>query len=138
MVIVGIIAAVAIPRMSRGTAGAADSSLSSSLGVMRNAIDLYATEHGGALPGATAVASQLVLYTNSNGVTNATKTSEYLYGPYMRQVPPLPVGARKGATGIAAANADGIGWIYNSATGDLKANCTDSETDQTGKKYNTY
>ena len=138
VVIIGIIAAVAIPRMSRGTAGAADSSLSSNLAVMRNAIDLYATEHGGALPGATTAASQLTLYTNSSGATSATKTSEYLYGPYIRQIPPLPVGAKKGENGVAAANADGIGWIYNSATGDIAANCTDSETDQAGKKYNTY
>ena len=138
MVIVGIIAAVAIPRMSRGTAGAADSSLSGNLAVLRNAIDLYATEHGGSLLGATTVADQLTMYTNSSGATSATKTSEYLYGPYIRQIPILPVGAKKGESGIAAASADGIGWIYNAVTGDIAANCTDSETDVNGKKYNTY
>lgn len=138
VVIVGIIAAVAIPRMSRGTAGAADNALSSDLAVMRRAIELYATEHGGSLPGATTIGDQLTKYTNSTGNVNATKTSEYIYGPYMRSIPPLPTGAKKGCTGIAAASADGIGWIYNAATGALRANCTSGEVDAAGKKYMDY
>src|SRR5919112_1210242 len=54
VVIIGIIAAIAIPRMSRGTAGAADSALSGNLNVLRNAIELYATEHGGKFPSGDA------------------------------------------------------------------------------------
>ena len=50
VVIIGIIAAIAIPRMSRGTAGAADSALGGNLNVLRNAIELFATEHGGKFP----------------------------------------------------------------------------------------
>src|SRR5918993_360471 len=51
VVIIGIIAAIAIPRMSRGTAGAGDSALSGNLNVLRSAIELFATEHGGKFPG---------------------------------------------------------------------------------------
>ena len=138
VVIVGIIAAIAIPRMSRGSAGAADSALSGNLAVMRNAIDLYGAEHDGTLPGATTIADQLTLYTNSAGGTSTTKTGAYIYGPYVRTIPALPVGAKKGENGIAAATADGIGWIYTAATGTITANCTDTEVDASSKKYNTY
>ena len=99
VVIVGIIAAIAIPRMSRGSAGAADSALSGNLAVLRNAIDLYGAEHDGTLPGATTIANQLTLYTTSAGATSATKTGAYIYGPYVRTIPALPVGAKKGENG---------------------------------------
>jgi len=138
VVIVGIIAAIAIPRMSRGSAGAADSALSGNLSVLRSAIDLYATEHGGTYPTVDDIVSQLTLYTNPAGATRTTPNTTYIYGPYLRKAPPLPVGARKGCTGIAEAPGATIGWIYTQATGDIRANCTDSEVDATGTKYNTY
>jgi len=138
VVIVGIIAAIAIPRMSRGAAGASDSALSGDLAVLRNAIDLYAAEHGGTYPTAADIVAQLTTYTDASGNDNATKTTTYIYGPYLRTVPALPVGAKKGKTGIAAATGDEIGWIYTVASGTITANCTDSEVDAAGKKYNTY
>ena len=138
VVIVGIIAAIAIPRMSRGSAGAADSALSGDLAVLRNAIDLYAAEHGGTYPTAAKIAEQLTTYTDASGNDNPTRTSTYIYGPYLRSVPPLPVGANKGQTGIAATPGDTIGWIYTAASGTIKSNTTDSEKDVTDKKYSDY
>ncbi|MBL8759843.1 MAG: prepilin-type N-terminal cleavage/methylation domain-containing protein [Phycisphaerae bacterium] len=138
VVIIGIIAAIAIPRMSRGSAGAANSALSGNLAVLRSAIDLYQTEHGGSYPTAAAIATQLTQYSDTTGATSATKTGAYIYGPYLRDVPALPVGAKKGSTGIAAADAAGIGWIYTETTGAIVANTTAGEVDDTGTKYNTY
>ena len=46
VVIIGIIAAIAIPKMSKGAAGAGDSALQGNLAVLRNAIELYNSEHG--------------------------------------------------------------------------------------------
>lgn len=138
VVIIGIIAAIAIPRMSRGSAGASDSALTANLRTMRNAIDQYATEHNGTLPTAAAIVTQLTTFTDDAGATSATKTGNYIYGPYLRSVPTLPVGAKKGGTGIAAADGSGVGWLYNEATGALTANCVDAEVDARGVKYNTY
>ena len=138
IVIMGIVAAVAIPRMSRGAAGAADAALSGNLAVLRNAIDMYAGEHNGAYPAAATAANQLTLYSSSAGVTNATKTATYIYGPYLRKVPKLPVGAEKGSTGIAAAAAAGVGWIYTAVSGTIVSNTTAAETDSSGVAYNTY
>ena len=138
IVIMGIVAAVAIPRMSRGAAGASDAALSGNLSVLRNAIDMYAGEHNGTYPAVATIANQLTLYSSSTGTTNATKTTTYLYGPYLRSVPKLPVGAKKGQVGIAAATGDTIGWIYTEASGTIVSNTTALEKDSADVAYNTY
>jgi len=136
--IIGIIAAIAIPRFSRATVGAMDAALTGDLAVMRNAIDMFKAEHGGTFPTLANIVAQLTTYSDASGNTNATKTTTYIYGPYLRKVPPLPVGAKRGKTGIDDEDGASIGWIYNVTTGDIKANCTDSEVDAAGTKYNEY
>lgn len=136
--IIAIIAAIAIPRMSRGTAGASDSALSGDLAVLRNGIDMYTVEHNGTYPAVATIEDQLTLYTDASGDPNATKDTTHIYGPYVRKIPPLPVGAKKGQSGIAAATGATVGWIYNATTGAIIANTTDAEVDATGTKYNEY
>ena len=138
VVIIGIIAAIAIPRMSRGASGASSSALTGNLAVMRNAIDHYSVEHNGTYPAAATVAAQLTLYSSAAGATSATKDATYAFGPYLLQVPVLPVGAAKGSNGIAAAAGSGVGWIYNATAGTISANTTASETDAAGKLYSAY
>lgn len=149
VLIIGIISAIAIPRISRGSGNAADAALSGNLAVLRNAIELYGTEHNGTFPQTDAAdkfEQQLTMFTDAKGNTSATRTGDFVYGPYLRKVPPLPVGGNdyKGKTAIANAS-DGVpgtvknaGWHYNSETGDLKANVPDSEVDRNGVKYNAY
>lgn len=145
VVIIGIIAAIAIPRLSRGSAGAADSALSGNLAVLRNAIDLYATEHGGTYPAVATFEAQLTQYSDASGTTSASKTTSAIYGPYLRKIPPLPVGGTgyKNATTVLDGSSGTPGtsagaWFYNPATGEIKANLADSEKDATSKAYNTY
>jgi len=137
IVIMGIVAAVAIPRMSRGSAGASDAALGSNLSALRTAVDLYASEHGGAYPAAATFSNQMTLYTSTTGATNATKTSTYLYGPYLRKVPTLPVGPEKGSSTVAASAATGVGWVYTAASGDIQAN-TGTLKDAADKLYTAY
>jgi prepilin-type N-terminal cleavage/methylation domain-containing protein len=139
VVIIGIIGAIAIPRMSRGSGGAADAALTANLAVLRNAIDLYATEHNGLLPTAGGIEAQLTLYTNDAGTTNAVKGGAFVYGPYLRKVPPLPVGtSHKGQIGISDTDDTDIGWLYDPATGQINTNTTIAEVDSAGVPYNTY
>ena len=138
VVIIGIIAAVAIPRLSRGSAGAADAALSGNLAVLRNSIDLYSAEHNGAFPKSTAIEDALLKYSDSSGNISDTKDTTHIYGPYVRKIPPLPVGAKKGKTKIDALDGDEVGWIYTASTGDIRANTTDTEKDESGKKYSDY
>lgn len=145
VVIIGIIAAIAIPHLSRGSAGAADSATAGNLAVLRSSIDLFATEHGGTYPSVGTFDSQLTQYTDSSGSFNATKTTTFVYGPYLRKVPPLPVGpvGYKGANTIVdgSSGTPGTtagGWFFNPNTGDIKANLPDTVVDSANKSYNAY
>lgn len=138
VVILGIIGAIAIPRMSRGAEGAKDSALITDLANMRAAIDLYQTEHEGIFPKAASITAQLTQYSDLAGATSATKTGSYIYGPYMRDIPALPVGTNRGDSTIAAADAAGVGWIYDEDAGTINANLPDADVDASGTKYNTY
>lgn len=137
VVIIGIIGAIAIPRLSRGATGAADSALTANLAVLRNAIDLYSTEHQGTYPTAADIVDQLTTYTDISGDAQAAKDATHIYGPYLRSIPPLPVGAEKGSTGITdTAGTEDFGWVYTASAGTIVANS--SETDATGKTYSAY
>ena len=129
IVIIGIIAAIAIPRMSRGAEGAAESSLKANLAVLRNAIDLFQSEHEGKYPNTATIAAELTGFTDlAVTTTSSTRNTAtgVIYGPYLREIPPLPVKPSPGfnakATGIAAVPAAAVGWIYIEATGKINAN----------------
>ena len=80
-------------------------------------------------------------YTDDQGTTSASKTTTYIYGPYLRAVPPLPVGAKKGQSGIATATAATVGWLYDATLGTIKPNTTDTapvEADVKGTLYSAY
>lgn len=138
VVILGIIGAIAIPRISRGAEGAKDSALVADLATLRNAIDLFHTEHEGLYPDTATFEDQMTLYTDLAGNTSAVKGGAFIYGPYLRTVPGLPVGSNRGDSGVAAIDGAGIGWIYDESTGKLRANLPDGDVDAAGKKYNEY
>jgi prepilin-type N-terminal cleavage/methylation domain-containing protein len=141
VVIIGIIAAIAIPKMSKGAQGAADSALTGDLKVIRQAIDMYVNEHGGSLPSSTSIADQLTKYSNSDGSMTAaakdTGTNQIIYGPYLKSIPPAPVGSFKGQATIAASSATPApAWIYDSAAGTVSINATGN--DSAGNPYSGY
>lgn len=139
VVIIGIIAAIAVPRMSRGAAGAADSALTANLAMLRNAVDLFQTEHGGAFPSITDLPNALTQFSNETGTTfSASKTATEYYGPYLRAIPALPVGSNKGLNTFTATLGGAYGWVYDAATGGFKANLPGTEKDVRGIAYNAY
>ena len=138
VVIIGIIAAIAIPKMSRGSAGAADSTLVANLRVLRNAIDLFYIEHANTYPATATIAAQLLTYTDDAGAAQAAKDATHIFGPYIRAIPTLPVGAAKGNVNIAAAPGAGVGWIYDPVAGTIVSNTTAAEKDARNVLYSSY
>jgi prepilin-type N-terminal cleavage/methylation domain-containing protein len=139
VVIIAIIAAIAIPKMSRGAAGANDSATSQDLSTMRSAVDLYASEHGGTLPSAANILTQLTTYTDISGNPNTTKTTVFIYGPYLKSVPVMPVGTNKGLNTITTTGPAGtgtFGWYYDGTT--FWVNDPTTDVDVKGTAYNTY
>jgi prepilin-type N-terminal cleavage/methylation domain-containing protein len=140
VMIIAIIGAIAIPRLSRGSASPADRLLVQSLSVLRNALDRYQLENDGVYPTAANLSAALLQYNDGAGpgVTySATRDAAHPYGPYLSAVPPLPVGTRRGGIGIATLDAVGVGWIYTEGSGTITPNTT-TEADARGVLYNTY
>ena len=122
IVIIGIIAAIAVPRFSRGAEGAAETALADNLSTLNKAIELYATEHGGAYPPADKVVNALTMYSDDSGDVAVSGGSGYIYGPYLRTVPPMPMGPQRGLNTVAVAAGSGVAWVYDPATGEFTAN----------------
>jgi general secretion pathway protein G len=123
IVIIGIIAAIAIPRFSKAGEGSAEAALQADLAVMHRAVSYYEAEHA-AKPTAADVVAQLTKFSDDAGATAAARSATYRFGPYLRGIPKVPVGPNKGASGVAAAPAAGVGWLYDESTGDFAANMT--------------
>jgi prepilin-type N-terminal cleavage/methylation domain-containing protein len=149
VVIIGVIAAIAVPRVTAGAAGAGEAALRGSLKTMRDAIDRYAAEHIGDLPGAKpdgqgngaqspeAFINQLTMFSDAAGAVSNSGGASYPFGPYFRRIPPLPVGGNAGKAGVAidAINSPPVvllvpaGWVYNPSTGEVIANSDDPNRD---------
>lgn len=146
IVILAVISAIALPRISRGAKGAGESALGQDLAVFRNAIELYAAEHGGDFPGVKAdgaggaansfasFESQLTKYSDVFGAVTDTKDATHKFGPYLHKIPPLPVGINQGAATVKVGNvaatvdvASGDGWVFDTRTGQVIANADDLE-----------
>ena len=157
IVILGIIAAVAIPRISSGSRNAGESALRADLASLRNAVDWYYGEHNNKFPAQVgdgtnaadtegALINQLTMYSDAAGAVSADKNPLFPFGPYIRgDFPRLPLGANKGkatvtvlnqAAALTATPADGNGWVYNTQTGEVIANADDTAND--GTTYDTW
>lgn len=144
VVIIGVIAAIAVPRISRGARGAGDAALRASLAGLRNAIDMYAAEHGGDFPpGITQanVEAQLTGKSDFDGTLNASGD----FGPYLRTgFPTIPVCASKGDSDVTVVQtgvplfAGAKAWWYSTETGVIVADCAATDTDEKLVAYNTY
>ncbi len=146
IVIIGILAAIAIPRLSRGTSGAGDAAVNGNLQIVRTAIHLYAAEHNNNFPGPTKAEfiAQLTQFSDASGATNATKTPVFKFGPYVVAVPTCQVGENSGSKDIlidgvnsppTVDTSGGEGWVYNPTTGEFLIN---SAMAGEGKNYNQY
>jgi len=133
IVIIGVISSMAIPRLSRGAEGAAQSTLEADLNIIRHAIELYAAEHNNTFPGTTGprTKAQLTQYSTAGGNTSPTRAGAFRFGPYLMRIPPAPVGDNAGSAAIAidavnspprASAASSAGWVYNPNTGEFYAN----------------
>jgi general secretion pathway protein G len=148
VVILGILAAVAIPQFTDSSQEARASSLQSNLAVLRNAVEYYRTNHtgkypgypsGGGAPTAAEVANQLTMASRADGSTAAAGTAGYPYGPYVRErVPENPVNNLNTVL-VVADNAafpaadNSTGWIFQPQTGKWRANSTGAAP--SGKNY---
>lgn len=138
--IIGIIASIAVPRVSNATARASANALEATIANVRKAIDCYYAEHSGypgynpanGSPSDDDFVKQLTMYSDYRGNTNATYGLPFLYGPYLRA--PFPKNPTNDldtvfvkATPADASPADGsVGWVAVLSHGYFGISATDS------------
>ena len=146
--IIGIVTAIAIPRLSRGVGSSGAAALHQNLSVLRGAIEFYAAEHIGVYPGFTgdgvnaghtedSFVLQMTQFSDANGVAQQQPDAAHRFGPYLRKgMPPLPVGPYAGASGVLVVTgatvpafvADArIGWVYNDTSGNIRPNLSSGD-----------
>jgi type II secretory pathway pseudopilin PulG len=146
VVIVGVVGAIVGPRMSRGAAAAsspqlAEQVLAGRLKSLREAIGAYAEEHGGRPPDGPQIEEQLTQFTDWSGNVSPTKTRQYRLGPYLREIPPLPVGQNRSVTRIRLAKDPATlpaGWTYDPRSGTITAATRATESDDLGRPFAGY
>lgn len=152
-VILGIIAAICIPRMTHAGQTAAQSALAGEMAVWRNALDLYQNDHGGAYPkNSSTLIAQLTQYTDAAGTVCESKDAIHCFGPYLRSVPTLPLldpsttlAIPHGSNSVSSTLiggapstivSGGCGWLYDGA-GNIYPN-SGPLADSDGKLFNSY
>ncbi len=108
ILIIGILSAVAVPKLFNTATKARESGTRQSLAVLRDAIELYRSQNE-VYPTAASLKSDL---------------TAFLKGPF----PSCQVGANQNDTVVVSASnpltvtAGGAGWVYNETTGDIAIN----------------
>jgi general secretion pathway protein G len=115
VLILGILAAVAAPKLINTSGAATDNALKQTLAVVRDAVEMFTAESG-AKP-TSAIATEIA--------------------PYLRSgIPACPVGPNKGVATVktvtsgapVVSEANGDGWVYSSDTGEFIVNCDDASS----------
>ena len=159
IVILGILAAMAIPQLSRGATVSSAEQLDHDLALLRIAIEMYFDQHG-EYPGARdagegfggagtpeAFAQQLTMFSAQDGRVSRQPSETFCFGPYLKDgIPACCVadGTRprcvwlctdEDAPGFQPDAAD-YGWVFNYRTGYIAANS--DRLDEHGARFDTH
>jgi general secretion pathway protein G len=153
VVLLGILAAMVIPKFSNATDETKESMLLENLRMLKAQIGVYRSQHWDVPPGYpdgdTSLApteadlvAQLTQYTDEYGTTNAVQTPIFKYGPYMRIIPENPINGIDtfqvidDGAGLPGAGDDSHGWIFRPE--DLTLLADAAGTDSHEEEYYNY
>lgn len=123
VMILGILAAVAAPKLLGTSGTATDNGLRQTLNVVRDAIERYAAENGGQFPPGTDLAAELKPYLRGN-------------------FPTCPVGAKDATVNVSAADpltvSGSQSWAYSTETGEFIVNSSATDNSDPAVAYSTY
>lgn len=152
VLILGILAAIVLPKFSNASAIARASMLADDLRVIRTQFTVYKAQHNSVSPGyasgdptdapsTDAVTAQMTKASNAAGTTGEPGTAGLVYGPYFREFPVNPVNSKSTVLVVAndaelPAASDNFGWIYQPSSLIIKADSTGA--DDKGKNYYDY
>ena len=127
IMILGILAAVAAPKLLSTSGNATDNGLKQTLSIVRDAIELYAADNGGALPPCTGT-----------GADFRTALAPYIRGTF----PLSPVGTKDfdvtPVTGTGATADDLTGWMFNTDDGTFICNSSAASSSDPATTYEDF
>ncbi len=150
VVVLGILAAIAVPQFTNASHSANESSLKDDLRYLRT-VSVYQSQHHDVPPGfpqgntagtptSQSFSDQLTLFSDEYGNVSATSSSVYPLGPYLPNIPKNPVNnlntVEMIGPGPTPTPDDSTGWLYQPSTGFLVPNL--SGADSEGKAYAGY
>lgn len=126
VIIIGIVAAIAVPRMGGAVVRTRVGSLRADVAALDRAAEMYAAEHSGRCPAhdsaGTLDTSGEALAARLLGATHESGAPGGWLGPYLLRVPPNPFNGRSTVrVDGAPAGAGTHGWCYDSATWSFRA-----------------
>ena len=132
IMILGILAGVAAPRMLNTAGTATDNGLRQTLAIVRDAIELFAADPANPTPGSLPPCT-------STGADFRAAIAPFIRGTF----PECPVGASAGSAAAidviplveAAASTDASGWRYDTTTGSFTVNFGGATASITGTNY---
>jgi len=152
VVILGILAAVVLPKFSNASQSARETALKDDMRLLRSQLELFKAQHRDISPGypggspastptEAELITQLTSFTSEYCDTNASQSAVYHFGPYLAKFPTNPISGdasvRVIANGSPVPAADGLtGWIYKPQTQEIIVNLTGN--DSSGKAYTSY
>lgn len=125
LAILGVLAAIAVPRFVSTNEESISMSVAANLNVFRTAIETYRFQHGSQLPGqdgAKDFADQMTKKTDKTGKVSSSGG----YGPYIdKKLPQNPVNKSSDVKVVSAMPnkpTGSEGWVYDKTTGEIRAN----------------
>jgi general secretion pathway protein G len=116
VLVIAVMAAIVIPQFTAGQRDARRSNLRGQLITLRRQIDLFRRQHGGALPDLVGRQWEPLLgRTDSAGAADPMGGQ---FGPYLEKMPTNPL---NGNSVVAGKPGVDVGWVYDGATGKLRA-----------------
>jgi general secretion pathway protein G len=146
VIILGILAAIAIPQFSNASHVTRENTLKDELRYLREQIVVYQAQHQDGAPGtqngalggspASLFVQQMTQYTDMYGNTSPTQTGAFVYGPYLSKMPPNPLTGDATIQIITGGSTTPVpdnstAWIYNPTTGAIVVNSTSTGSDGT-------
>jgi len=145
LVIIAMLAAIAVPRVSHAARSAKGKSLAMTLTHVRHAIERYYAEHGRypgydpetGGPDDDAFVNQLTQYSDARGKSHATLVFPFIYGPYVRAPFPASPLNELNTVHVRANLTDPVivhstGWDAVLATGHFSANSSPEDLARVG------
>lgn len=123
--IIGILAAIAIPKFADLVTKSKESAVKGSLGSLRSAVSIYYSDTEGIFPDGT---------TGGALMTSTLAQALCLGSKYLKELPFISIPKTSHSTtntnnvNSTAALGDTPGWFYSSAEGHVAVNCTHTDT----------